>query len=285
MTKSLLRRPGALVHDLRTLSEQASQRRQAMRWLGAGALATAAPLGLLACGGTEEDDSTTYSSSSSSGSGSCSVIPTETAGPYPADGANGQNRSLNALALSGIVRQDIRSSIAGASATATGVPLTIALTLVDASNSCAALSGLAVYLWHCDAQGRYSLYSSGITGQNYLRGVQVSNSGGQVQFTSIFPGCYSGRWPHIHFEIYGSLSEATGNSATGDYLKVTQLALPYWACSDVYETSNYSGSATNLGRISLSSDNVFSDDGASLQMASVSGSASAGMTAALTVAI
>ncbi|GAA6142651.1 hypothetical protein NBRC116584_24690 [Hydrogenophaga sp. 5NK40-0174] len=252
--------------------------------MGAGALAAATPLGLFACGGTEEDDSTTYASSSSA-SGSCSVIPTETAGPYPADGANGQNRSLNALALSGIVRRDIRSSIAGASGTASGVPLSITLTLVDASASCGTLSGLAVYLWHCDAQGRYSLYSSGVTGQNYLRGVQVSDSNGQVQFNSIFPGCYDGRWPHIHFEIYGSLEEATGNSATGDYVKVTQLALPYWACSEVYGTSLYNGSASNLGRISLSSDNVFADDGASMQMASVSGSVSAGMTAALTVAI
>ena len=66
-----------------------------------------------------------------------------------------------------------------------------------------------MYLWHCTADGNYSLYSSGITNQNYLRGVQVSDASGLVSFTSIFPGCYSGRWPHIHFEVYRSLALAT----------------------------------------------------------------------------
>ena len=115
----------------------------------------------------------------------------------PGDGSNGPN----ALALSGIVRSDIRASLGASSAVATGVPLTITLTLVDPVSSCAPVVGAAVYLWHCDALGRYSLYSSGVTAESWLRGVQATDAAGQVRRTTIFPGCYSGRWPHVHFGI------------------------------------------------------------------------------------
>src|SRR4029453_1536909 len=126
------------------------------------------------------------------------------AGPLPGDGSNGPN----ALTQSGVVRSDIRSSFAGLSGTADGIPLTIMLTIVSAS-TCAPLPGYAVYVWHCSREGLYSLYSPGVTDQNYLRGVQETDANGQVTFTSIFPACYSGRWPHIHFEVYPSLAAAT----------------------------------------------------------------------------
>jgi protocatechuate 3,4-dioxygenase beta subunit len=41
-----------------------------------------------------------------------------------------------------------------------------------------------------------------VTTESYLRGVQVTDSNGQVTFTTIYPACYSGRWPHIHFEVF-----------------------------------------------------------------------------------
>ena len=179
------------------------------------------------------------------------------------------------------MRSNITSSIAGASATAAGVPLTIRLNLVNTAASCAALSGFAVYLWHCDALGRYSMYSSGVTSENYLRGVQVSDSSGLVSFTTIVPGCYSGRWPHIHFEVYSSIGRAT---AGGNASKTSQLALPQDVCSAVYATSSYTGSAANLAGVSLASDNIFSD-GSSLQLSSVTGSVSAGYVATLQVGV
>src|SRR3954467_1757394 len=134
-------------------------------------------------------------------------IPQETGGPYPADGsnANSSNQTVNVLTRSGIVRSDIRTSISTGN-TAAGVPLTIKLTLVDSNSNCAPLAGYAVYLWHCNRDGKYSLYSSGVTSEDYLRGVQATDSTGTVTFTSIFPACYSGRWPHVHFEIYPSLA-------------------------------------------------------------------------------
>ena len=267
--------------DLDTLMQQTLSRRRGLRWLGGAALGAVSPLGLLACGGGDSEDST-----SSASGGSCSVIPTETAGPYPADGSSASGQRLNALALSGIVRSDIRSSIGGASGTALGVPLTVVLTLVDAGNACAALAGRAVYLWHCTRDGSYSMYSGGHTGENYLRGIQVSDSNGQVTFSTIFPGCYSGRWPHIHFEVYSSLDNATDAAITGDYAKVSQLALPSVACDSVYgEAAGYSASVAHFSDISLERDNVFGNDSAARQIASVTGSVNAGYIAQLTVGL
>jgi protocatechuate 3,4-dioxygenase beta subunit len=268
-------------HDMDALMQQTLSRRRGLRWLGGAAMGAVSPLGLIGCGGGETDDST-----SSADDGSCRVIPTETAGPYPADGSSASNQRLNALTLSGIVRSDIRSSVGGASGTALGVPLTVVLTLVDAGNACAALAGRAVYLWHCTRDGSYSMYSGGHTGENYLRGIQVSDSRGQVSFSTVFPGCYSGRWPHIHFEVYDSMAAATDASSTGDYSKVSQLALPSVACDSVYaEAAGYGASVANFNSISLASDNVFGNDSAARQMASLTGSVNAGYIAQLTVGL
>ena len=86
-------------------------------------------------------------------------VPSETAGPYPGDGSNGPD----VLDESGIVRHDIRRSFGDSRTLATGVPLRVNLTVTDASNDYEPLSGVAVYLWHCDRLGRYSMYSSGVT--------------------------------------------------------------------------------------------------------------------------
>src|SRR5439155_7938186 len=105
--------------------------------------------------------------------------------------------------------------------------------------------------------GRYSLYSSGVTNQNYLRGVQPTDANGNATFVSIFPGCYSGRWPHIHFEIYASLSAAQG---VANKLATSQIAVPKPPCDLTYANDTaYSASVTNLSQVTLASDNVFSD--------------------------
>ncbi|WP_332761290.1 intradiol ring-cleavage dioxygenase [Pseudarthrobacter sp.] len=205
-------------------------------------------------------------------------IPQETAGPYPGDGSNGPN----VLAASGVVRQDITSSFGTGSASAEGVPLTFTLTLLDNANGCVPLAGAAVYAWHCDRDGRYSMYDSGLANENYLRGVQEADASGQVTFTSIFPGAYPGRWPHIHFEVFESMSNAT---AAGQVLAVSQIALTKAACDDVYATPGYEDSIANVKRTTLQSDNVFGDDGGIYQLATMTGSASAGYTAGLNVTI
>ncbi len=282
-----------LAHDLIRLQQQALERRAALRWLlgaGAASLGGAGTLALVGCGGGGDDSSASSSGSSSSSSGSsssgsstsCSVIPEETQGPYPGDGSNTANGSIaNVLTLSGVVRSDIRSSIGGATGVATGVPLQVIIELVNTNASCADLSGYAIYLWHCDALGRYSMYSSGVTGENYLRGVQATGSDGTATFQTIYPGCYSGRMPHIHFEVYRSTNSASSYS---NKLKTSQLAFPNDISTAVYATSGYTGSATNLSQISFATDNIFSD-GYSLQLATLTGSASAGYVATLRVGI
>jgi protocatechuate 3,4-dioxygenase beta subunit len=209
-------------------------------------------------------------------SGTCTRIPEETAGPYPGDGSNG----ANVLNQTGVVRTDLRSSFAGLSGTAVGIPLTVNLTIVSAS-SCSALADHAVYLWHCDRAGLYSLYSSGITNQNYLRGVQATDSAGKLSFTTIFPGCYAGRWPHMHFEVFRTLSAATN---VANKVATSQIALPKASCDLVYETTGYASSKTNLGGVSLATDNVFSD-GSALELATITGDLTTGLVATLTVAV
>jgi len=204
-------------------------------------------------------------------------IPDETAGPYPGDGSNGPD----ILEQSGIVRSDLRSSLDGG-ATAAGVPMTLNLTIFDSANGDVPFAGAAVYVWHCDDQGRYSMYSSGIENESYLRGVQVVGDDGVVSFTSIFPGCYDGRWPHIHFEVYPNVDAITDAS---NAIATSQVALPQAACDMVYADAAYPSSASNLSRVSLESDNVFGDDGGALELATATGDNSTGWTVALGVRV
>lgn len=264
---------GGLHRDVPALVD----RRDMLRMMGGLSLA-----GLLAAcgfgGGSSSTSSGGGSSTSSSGTGTVGSpgeeVPDETAGPYPADGSNGPN----ILDDEGIVRSDLTSSFGGSSGVADGVPIAFNLSIVDAATG-NAVPGAVVYLWHCTADGRYSIYE--IEDQNYLRGVQVADDAGRIGFTSIFPGCYAGRWPHAHFEVYDSLEAATaGSSAT----KTSQLALPQSDCEAVYADSRYGNSAGNLSRLTLSTDNVFAD-GWTDQLATMSGSPQDGYVASLLVRV
>lgn len=191
------------------------------------------------------------------------------------------------LTQSGIVRSDIRSSFIGSTTTASGVQFDLELQLVDVNSGCSAIEGAAVYIWHCNAAGLYSLYSTGVTTESYLRGVQVTDSDGKVNFTTIYPACYSGRWPHIHFEIFldGLTSASTGRTAN----LVSQLAMPAAINTAVFTgDTRYTASIANYNAISLSSDNVFGDN-TSAQLAqmtpTVSGSISAGYSGSALIGI
>ena len=271
-----------LVYDVRTMVG----RRRALGIFGGVALTSL----LAACGAVDADASSSPSSAaagsrapiptasaSSSASGEVEEVPDETAGPYPGDGSNG----VNVLDDSGIVRRDIRSSFGASETTAEGVPLMISLTVRDAATG-DALAGRGVYLWHCDRAGGYSLYSSGLENENYLRGVQETDAAGSVTFTSIYPACYSGRWPHIHFEVYDSVATAV---QAGPIVKTSQIALPAETNAAVFATTGYERSVRNASQVSLARDNVFGDDGGIHQIATMSGSTAAGFTAALTIGV
>jgi len=255
-------------------------RRRVLKALGLGITG----VGLAACGANSSPSSSSSpSSAATSASASATAtatgeIPDETAGPYPGDGSNGPD----VLDDSGIVRGDIRSSFGDSSGTAGGVPMTLELVIQDLANGGRPFAGVAVYVWHCDREGRYSLYSDGAQDQNYLRGVQIADAAGRVRFTSIFPACYSGRWPHIHFEVYpdqGSITDA------GNAISTSQVALPQDVSEQVYAQSGYEASVGNLSRVTLQGDNVFGDDGGASQLGTVTGDLTSGYTVSLAVGV
>ena len=259
-----------LAFDVTTLLS----RRQLLRALGLGAAA----VGLAACGGGGTASSNSASSASTSSGGATSgEIPEETAGPYPGDGSNGPD----VLEQSGIIRSDIRSSFGNAGGTAKGVPMQLEPAIKDLANG-GGFKGVAVYVWHCDREGRYSMYSDGVTGENYLRGVQVADADGRVRFTSIFPACYSGRWPHVHFEVYPDTASITDDAKV---IATSQVALPEDVCAKVYAESGYEQSVSNLSRVSLDSDNVFGDDGGKRQLGTVTGDVTGGLKVSLNVGV
>ena len=249
-----------LAFDLGTLG-----RRRMLRVLGLGAVA----VGVAACGGTPSPAAPTTAPGEN---------PDETAGPYPGDGSNG----ANVLTQSGIVRSDIRSSFDGPTGVAEGVPMTLELTVADLARGGAPFAGAAVYVWHCDRAGGYSLYSENITGENYLRGVQIADASGLVRFASIVPACYPGRWPHIHFEVY---PDAAGIVDADNAVATSQVALPEDTCRQVYGQPGYEQSITTLSEVTLAGDNVFGDDSGASQLATVTGDVARGYTVALPVRV
>jgi protocatechuate 3,4-dioxygenase beta subunit len=188
--------------------------------------------------------------------GQCIKATAETQGPFPADGSNEIGGQVsNVLAEAGVQRSDIRASFGSLTAVADGIPLTIELQLQDVSNACAPLAGRAVYIWHCDAGGKYSLYE--LPEANYLRGVAVTDAAGKVTFTTVLPGCYAGRWPHVHFEVFKDMATATAGSAAG---VVSQLAFPKEIGGFYASDARYAASEGNLAALSMATDGIFADN-------------------------
>ena len=186
----------------------------------------------------------------------CVANPVETEGPFPADGTNvREGQTVNILTEEGVIREDIRTSIGGLTPVAEGVPVTLEITLVDVNRACTPLGGMAVYVWQCDAAGIYSIYAA--QDRNYLRGVGISDDQGRVRFTTIFPACYPGRWPHIHFEVFSSAEMAVSGKGA---LLTSQFALPEAECRAVYDNQPlYARSRETIEEVSLSGDGIFRD--------------------------
>lgn len=257
-----------LAFDLRTVISRRTGRRGALGALGVGLG------GVLLAACSTGDGSGDATGTSAAGD---DEFPTETAGPYPGDGSNGPD----VLEEAGIERADLTTSIDAGDAV-DGVAMTLTMTILDITGGGSApMKNAAVYVWHCDAQGRYSMYSDGVTDATWLRGVQVTDAQGQVTFTSIVPGCYAGRWPHVHFEVFEAIDDIT--DATNAVL-TSQIAVPEDTSRKVYAQSGYEGSSTNLADVTLESDGVFSDSH-DQQLAAVSGSVSAGFAVSIDVPI
>jgi len=206
-----------------------------------------APL-LGACG--KDDDPETNTNTD----GGCTVTPSETAGPYPTK------------TPSDLVLADIRSD-------RQGVKMDVQITIKNGNNGCAVFENAVVDIWHCDKDGNYSEYGNS-TAVHFLRGRQTTNNAGLVGFTSIFPGWYSGRAPHIHVHIYDS---------SGKSLLVTQIAFPKTVTDEVYTTSSLYSSRGKQDTTN-EQDNVF-NDGFTNELATIDGSVANGYTLTHTIVV
>lgn len=244
------------------------ERKDFFKSVGLAGLAFAGLRVLNACSTDDGTASATPSGSDTGGSGTttgdCIVSPSETAGPFP---------TINPSSL---VASDIRSD-------RTGVPLSITIAVKNTNNSCNALADAIVDIWHCDKDGNYSEYGgSGMQSTNYttvhfLRGRQVTNTSGEVAFTSIFPGWYNGRATHIHVHIY---------NASGKSLLVTQIAFPEGSNSAVVQVNASTANGYTKGMSGYTynaSDNVFSDDDEGTEIATLTGSVAEGFTLTHTI--
>lgn len=126
--------------------------------------------------------------------GGCLVSPEQTEGPFFVD------EKLN--------RSDIRVDPSDGSVSQ-GLPLRLVLVVNKVSNNtCTALPGATVDVWHCDAVGSYSDVrdnaggsAADTRGKKFLRGHQLTDAAGKVEFQTIYPGWYQGRNVHIHYKI------------------------------------------------------------------------------------
>lgn len=224
------------------------RRRRVIAVLGAGAGVALFARGAL---GSEADVT------GSGPDGTCVQATAEMQGPFPSDGSNAVGGSTsNVLVEAGVQRSDIRPSFGAMTPVADGIEMTMTLQVVNVDKSCAPLAGRAVYVWHCDAAGRYSIYEAAEA--NYLRGVGVTDAEGRVTFTSILPGCYAGRWPHVHLEVFADVASATAGSAAGI---ISQLAFPGEPLVGLYAgDARYAVSVGNLADLSLAGDWIFADN-------------------------
>lgn len=168
----------------------------------------------------------------------CVLIPSETAGPFPLDLTD------NAFYF----RQDVRED-------RTGVQLNLKLRITGLEN-CLPMQNLRVNIWHCDKDGNYSGYQTQ-TGLTYLRGYQITDADGYVEFTTVLPGWYNGRICHIHFQVYVS----------SVYAAVSQLAFPSEIKNQLY-LDNATLYTKGVDPLTFATDGIFAD-GYALQLATL----------------
>ncbi|TQJ54172.1 dioxygenase-like protein [Streptomyces sp. SLBN-115] len=212
--------------------------------VAAGGLAVAGYQSAFADTAADAEASASASATSTSTSSSCMTLMTSvTEGPYYLDGA--------------LVRKDITEG-------KSGVPLTLRLTVVDATDGCTPVSGAAVEIWHCDAWGYYSGYTTANPGgsapaesedgstaddDTYLRGYQIANANGVVKFETIFPGWYTPRTCHIHLKVHTGGQKEDGTYEGGKVNYTGQLFFPDDAAEEIFTLepySRHSGSYTTL---------------------------------------
>ncbi len=196
---------------------------------------------------------------------SCAVKPEMTEGPYFVD------EKLN--------RADIRGD-ANTNVVKEGSLLTLAFNVSRIqSNACTPLPGAQVDIWQCDALGVYSGAvdrSFNTTGQNWLRGYQVTDANGVATFRTILPGWYPGRASHIHFKIRGTAPSGSPYDFT------SQLFFTEDFLASAYTRAPYN-TKPDTGRRLNADDGIYRRGGAELLVAPAS--SGGGYSAALNIAL
>ncbi len=260
-------------------SPRALNRRRLFAFGGAavGAATLAACNSKVLAGGPSATATPSSASATTTAAATTCVLTSEaTEGPYWLDNS--------------LVRKDITEGKSGAA-------LTLQLTVVDYKNSCAPLSNAAVEIWHCDAWGYYSGFTTTSPGgsgpaedgvgdeKTYLRGIQLTNSSGVAEFRTVFPGWYSPRAVHIHCKVYtgGTIDTSTNTYENGtahhtgqfffldDLVTQVEAAKPY---------SQHTGTITTLAN-----DMVYTGKGVQDGLLTVTGSLSAGFVATIAVGV
>ncbi|MCF4139239.1 intradiol ring-cleavage dioxygenase [Streptomyces sp. Tue 6430] len=225
--------------------------------VAAGGLAVAGYRSAFAGTATETDATTAAATASASSSdGACmTLMSSVTEGPYYLDGA--------------LVRKDITEG-------KSGVPLTLRLTVVDATDGCTPVPGAAVEIWHCDAWGYYSGYTTADPGGSapaesedgstaddgtYLRGYQIANANGVVKFETIFPGWYTPRTCHIHLKVHTGGAKEDGTYGGGKVNHTGQLFFADDIAEEVFTLEPYARHSGTYTR--LDDDMVYGGGGAS----------------------
>jgi protocatechuate 3,4-dioxygenase beta subunit len=222
--------------------------------------------------GSSSGSSSSGSGSSSSGSStaSCTLTPEGEVGPYFTDDS-----------ASGYDRSDIRSNLDGSS-TQAGIPLTPHLYVYDFDHSCAAMSGVQIDIWHCNASGVYSNESVESTvGQSWLRGYQITDSSGAVTFKTIVPGWYQGRTTHIHLRLRSSYNESASLS---DGSNTTQLFFPQ-ATIDTIDTTVAPYSTEGKNSTTNAGDRVYAQQTGGKMELTLSGDSTNGYVASLVIGL
>lgn len=201
------------------------ERKQFLRGIGLVGAASLFPFSKVFSGNGNDEEKPT----------ACTLIPTETAGPFP----------LDLTANTYYFRQDLRED-------RTGTVLNLKLKILGEDN-CSPLANVRVNVWMCDKDGTYSGYATpqnpgGTADSKWLRGYQMTDANGEVTFKTIFPGWYSGRICHIHFQVYVSSS----------YAAISQLSFDIATKNALY-AANSSLYTKGADPMTFASDNIFSD--------------------------